>query len=59
MKLKNPKLKSNVKYGYDICGFQQFERIRPFGDNIYAGKISINKAEMDQTNLLDNVADFI
>ena len=29
-----------------------------FSDNIYTGKISINEAKTDQTNLLDNIADF-
>ena len=29
-----------------------------FGDSIYTGKISIDEAEMDQTNLLDNVVNF-
>ena len=32
--------------------FQKFETIRSFGDSIYAGKFSIDEAEMDQTNLL-------
>ena len=41
-----------------IHDFQQFETIRSFGDNIYTGKISINAAEVDQTDLLDNIADF-
>ena len=38
--------------------FQQFETIRYFGDSIYTGKISIDEAEIDQTNLLDNIVDF-
>ena len=29
-----------------------------FGESIYAGKISIHKAEMDQTNILENVVKF-
>ena len=32
--------------------------IRSFGDNIYSGKININEAEMDQTNLLENLVEF-
>ena len=43
------------KYKY---GFQQYEKIRSFGDNIYADKISIDEAEMDQTNLLENIIKF-
>ena len=39
-------------------GFQQYERIRSSGDNIYAGKINVDKAEMDQSNLLKNIVEF-
>ena len=39
------------KYKYD---FQQYETIRLFGENIYTGKISIDVAEMDQSDLLIN-----
>ena len=31
---------------------------RPFGDYIYTGKISIDEAEMDQSNLLKNMVEF-
>ena len=31
---------------------------RYFHDNIYAGKISIDEAEMDQSNLLKNMVEF-
>ena len=43
------------KYIYD---FQQFETIRSFGDNIYTGKINADKAEVDQSNLLENMVEF-
>ena len=43
------------KYKYD---FQQYETIISFGDSIDNGKISIDEAEMAQTNLLDNLTDF-
>ena len=43
------------KYIYD---FQQFETIRSFGDSIFIGKVNINEAEMDQTNLLENMVEF-
>ena len=43
------------KHMYD---FQQYETIRSFGDNIYTGKINIDEAEMDQSNLLDNMVKF-
>ena len=39
-------------------GFQQYERIRSSGDNIYTGKINVDKAEMDQSNLLKNIVEF-
>ena len=54
IKLKNLVCKAN-KYKYD---FQQYETIRTFGDSIYNGKTSRDEAEMDQTNLLDNLKDF-
>ena len=41
-----------------IYGFQQFETIRSFGDNIYIGKINIDEAEKNQSNLLKNLAEF-
>ena len=46
---KSLKYKTN-KY---LCDFQQFETIRSFGDSIYTGKINIDEAEMDQSNLLE------
>ena len=36
-------------YKYD---FQQYETIRSFGESTYADKINIDKAEIDQSNLL-------
>ena len=42
-----------------IYNFQQYETIRFFGENIYTGKIiNIDEAEMDQKNLLKNIAEF-
>ena len=43
------------KHMYD---FQQYETIRSFGDNIYTGKINIDEAEMDQSNLFKNIVEF-
>ena len=51
---KDLKYKPN-KYLYD---FQKFETIRSFDDSIYTGKINIDEAEMDQTNLLKNMVTF-
>ena len=41
------------KYRYD---FQKCETIRSFGECIYTGKINIDEAEMDQSNLLKSLA---
>ena len=55
-KIKLADLKYKTKnYTYD---FQQYETIRSFGDNIYTGKINIDEAEMDQSNLLKNIIGF-
>ena len=43
------------KYRYD---FQQYETIRSFGESIYTGKINIDEAEVDQSNLLRNLVEF-
>ena len=43
------------KYKYD---FQQYETIRSFSDSIFAGKINIDEAEMNQSNLLKNMVEF-
>ena len=32
--------------------------IRSFGESIYSGKINIHKAQMDQTNLVENMVKF-
>ena len=54
IKQKDLKYKTN-KYLYD---FQKFETVKSFGDIIYTGKINIDIAKMDQTNLLENVVKF-
>ena len=38
-----------------IYDFEQFETIRSVGDNICIGKICINEAEMDQSNLSNKI----
>ena len=43
------------KYIYD---FQQYETTRSFGDNIYTGKINVDEAEMDQSNIIKNIVEF-
>ena len=43
------------KYKYD---FQQYETIRSFGESIYAGKITRDDAEEDQSNLFKNIVEF-
>ena len=55
-KIKRRNLKHEAtKYKYD---FQHYETIRSFGESIYPSKISINKAEMGRTNLLENMVKF-
>ena len=50
-KRKDLKYKAG-KYKYD---FQQYKTIRFFGESIHSGKVSIHKADMDQTNLAENI----
>ena len=38
--------------------FQQYETIRSFVESTYSGKIILQKADMDQTNLLENMKKF-
>ena len=54
IKGKDLKYKKN-KY---LFVFEQFETIRSFGDSIYSDKINIDEAELDQTNLLENMVKF-
>ena len=41
-----------------IYGFQQYEAIRFFDDNVYTGKINRDEAEIGQSNLLKNIVEF-
>ena len=43
------------KFEYDI---QQYETIRSFVESIYAGKITTDESEEDQSNLLKNIVEF-
>ena len=55
-KIKRKDLKYETgKYKYD---FQKYQTIRSFSESIYAGKISIHQAEMDQTNPLEKLVNF-
>ena len=38
--------------------FNEFKTIRSFGENIYSGKITINKANQEQTDLLEHILNF-
>ena len=38
--------------------FETFETIRPFGENIYNGKITINEANQEQADLVEYVLNF-
>ena len=52
---KGMRTNETKKYIYD---FQKYETIRSFGENIYPGKINVDEAEMDQSNLLKNLEEF-
>ena len=54
IKLEDLKYKTK-KYAYD---FQQYETIRSFGKRIYTSEINIDEAEMDQSDLLKDFAEF-
>ena len=59
MRRKNYK-KKDLKYETNRhkFNFQLFEAIKSLGDSIYNKKISKDEAEMEQTNLLENILDF-
>ena len=40
------------------CDFLQYEMIRSSPSSIFTGKINIDEAEMDQSNLLKNLVEF-
>ena len=50
MKLKNGKKKLKYETKKYIYDFQQYEKVRSFGDNIYTDKINIDEVEIDQMN---------
>ena len=52
--------RKDFKYKANKClsDFQQFETMRSFGDSIYTFKINIDKAEMNQSSLLENMVKF-
>ena len=52
--------RNNLKYETNKCiyGFQQFKTIRSFTENIISGKITIRKANEDQSNLSENIVEF-
>ena len=47
--------KITKKYTYD---FQQYKAIRYFGKSIHSGKINIDEASTDQSNLFKNLVEF-
>ena len=56
-KIKRKDLKYKTKQKY-INDFQQFETIRLFCNNICTGKVDIDKAEINHSNLLENMVKF-
>ena len=55
-KIKTNNLKYETSKG--IYDFQQIKMIRPFGESIIDGKITISEADKDQSNLLENIVEF-
>ena len=52
-KIKRKHLKYKIKkYTYN---YQQFDTTTIFGGNICTGKCNIDQAEIDQTNLVENI----
>ena len=52
---RNDLIYKTNKYKYDL---QQYQTIRSFGESIYAGKITTDEAEEDQSNLLKHIVEF-
>ena len=65
MKQKKLKQIGKIKEGEDLVyetdkyvyNFQQYETIRSFGKYIFAGKITLDNADKDQSNLLNEFID--
>ena len=55
-KIKRKDLKYETKK--HIYDFQQYEKIRSFGESIYTGKAKLVEAEEDQSNLLKDIVEF-
>ena len=47
-----------MKQKKHIYDFQQYEKIRSFGESIYTGKAKLVEAEEDQSNLLKDIVEF-
>ena len=45
--------------GKYIFDFRKFNTIRTFGEDIYDGKITLEEADKDQSDLVDNINIFI
>ena len=52
--IKLKKKQQGLIYRANKCkyDFQQYKMIRSFGESIYTSKINIDKAKMDESNLL-------
>ena len=44
--------------GKDPFNFKRFQTIRSLGENIYSGKITINKADQEQADLVEYISNF-
>ena len=56
--MKRKASKISASSSSKIYDFEQYETIRPFGENIYHCKAIIVEAEEDQSNLLENLVKF-
>ena len=51
-------MKLNKEFNYIKKWEEKYDTITSFGETIYSGKIDMNEAKMDQTNLLKNWKEF-
>ena len=64
MKLQNAKKKikrTNLNYETNQrtdFDFQQFKTIKSFSESIVSGKVTISEADVDQSNLLENIMEY-
>ena len=55
IKRTNLNYETNQRTDFD---FQQFKTIKSFSESIVSGKVTISEADIDQSNLLENIMEF-